>query len=149
MFCWIYTRFDVRRTTFCIRKQNFILYRWYEAKSCFLIDCRASYNARRIQCESSITPCILSPDPHTALWHRTLIGEKLVVGVKFTSTTCFSPISVRCQSAVARMRIRTYMISEVVVLSSEPLWSYECKQHECEQTRTDLVIRRTTIFLVQ
>ena len=38
-----------------VRKQDFILYRWYEAKSCFLIDCRASYDAHQIQCEFSIS----------------------------------------------------------------------------------------------
>jgi len=40
-----------------IRKQYFALYNQYEIKFCFLISCRTSYDACRIQCESSKLGC--------------------------------------------------------------------------------------------
>jgi len=44
------------------------------------------------------------------------------VGVKFTSITRFSPISVRCQSAVAHMRIRTHSRRRAAAAVKWCLW---------------------------
>jgi len=51
----------------------------------------------------------------------TLIGEKLVIGITFTPITRFLPISVRCQSAIVRMRIRVYGKCAWLTLRRKPI----------------------------